>query len=91
MEELVDHPSLLALIDVFQFDHDFADLLRLLGRKLIEHGIGRGRIEAGDQDSRLANSVVGKAHCHLNGCYIRSFSVHVGFKPHPARPDGESG
>ena len=58
VKELVDHSPLLALIDVIQFDDDFADLPCLFGRKLIEHGIGRGRIEAGHQDGRLANSVM---------------------------------
>ena len=46
VKELVDHPPLLALIDVFQFDDDLTDLPGQLGRKLIEYGIGRGRIEA---------------------------------------------
>ncbi len=57
-EEFVDHPPPLALVDLFQFHDDFADLPGLFRRKLVEHGVGRGRIEAGHQDGRLAKSVV---------------------------------
>ena len=34
----------------------------LFRRQLIEHRVGRGRIEAGHQDGRFAKSVVGKFH-----------------------------
>ena len=65
LEEFVDHPPLLTLVDIVHLHNDFADLPGLVRRQLIEHCVGRGRIEAGHQDSRLAKSFVGKFHGHL--------------------------
>ena len=64
VEEFIDHPPLLALVDVVHLHDHFADLLGLLRRQLIEHRVAGVGVEAGHEDGRLAKPFAGKFHGH---------------------------